>query len=164
MQAMPKILLYSFLLSFVLVPVACGQVDQGKTLDLKYTSIDGKTVDLSKMRGKVVLVDFWATWCPVCVDEMPSVVAIYKKYHDRGFEIVGVSLNEDKGEMLSFMKAAGMVWPQYFDGRGWDNKISTRFDVDVLPTMWLVGRDGKVVSTDASYDLGVQVENALKAP
>src|SRR5471030_1254825 len=67
-----------------------------KPLDLKFTAVDGKKVDLADMRGKVVLIDFWATWCPPCRAEVPDVVATYKKYHDQGFEVVGISLDQDK--------------------------------------------------------------------
>jgi len=161
---MKKLLLCAVLLSCILVPVACGQVDQTKPLDLKYTSVDGKTVDISKLRGKVVLIDFWATWCPPCRGEVPNVVAAYKKYHDQGFEIVGVSLDQDKGALLAFTKENGMVWPQYFDGKGWDNDVSKGFGIDSIPAMWLVGKDGKVITTNAREDLAGQVETALKAP
>ena len=65
-------------------------------LDLHFTAVDGSDVDLSKMRGKVVLIDFWATWCGPCRAELPNVVAAYKKLHDKGFEVVGISLDQDK--------------------------------------------------------------------
>jgi thiol-disulfide isomerase/thioredoxin len=133
-------------------------------LDVKFTSVDGKSIDLSKMRGKVVLVDFWATWCPPCREEVPDVVAAYQKFHDQGFEILGISLDQDKDTMLSFTKDHGMVWPQYFDGKGWDNEISSGFGIQQIPTMWLVGKDGKVITTDAGDDLAGQVAAALKAP
>ena len=96
-----------------------------KPLDLKFTAVDGTEVDLSKLRGKVVLVDFWATWCGPCMAEMPAVLAAYKKYHDKGFEIVGISLDQDKDSLLQVTKDKGMVWPQYFDGKGWGNEISS---------------------------------------
>ena len=147
-----------------LVPlISFAQVDQSKPLKLKYTALDGSTVDLSKLRGKVVLVDFWATWCPPCREEVPKVVAAYKKYHDKGFEIVGVSLDQDKDALVSFTKEHGMVWPQYFDGQGWDNKVSSNFGIDTIPAMWLVGKNGKILTTDASDDLDGNVANALGA-
>jgi len=160
---MHKLLLCAALLSLVLVPVACGQ-DQDKPLDLKYTAVDGTSVDLSKMRGKVVLVDFWATWCPPCRGEVPNVVAAYQKYHDKGFEIVGVSLDQDKDALMSFTKDHGMVWPQYFDGLGWDNAVSKSFGIQSIPAMWLVGKDGKLITTNARDDLAGDIEKALAAP
>jgi thiol-disulfide isomerase/thioredoxin len=161
---MPKFILYTLLLSLAVMPLALGDVDQSKPLDLKYTAVDGKSVDLAKLRGKVVLVDFWATWCPPCRGEVPNVVAAYQKYHAQGFEIVGVSLDQDKDALLAFTKDNGMVWPQYFDGKGWDNEISKGFGIDSIPAMWLVGKDGKVISTNAREDLAGQVAAALKAP
>jgi thiol-disulfide isomerase/thioredoxin len=158
---MNKILLAVALFSVALVVHA--DPDASKPLDLKYTSVDGKSIDLSKMRGKVVLVDFWATWCPPCRAEVPDVVATYQKYHDKGFEIVGVSLDSDKSALLAFTKDHGMTWPQYFDGKGWDNKVSSSFGIDSIPAMWLVGKDGKVITTDARDDLGGNVEKALAA-
>jgi thiol-disulfide isomerase/thioredoxin len=159
---MHKLLLAVVVLA--LVPfTSYAQVDQSKPLDLKYTALDGSTVDLSKLRGKVVLVDFWATWCPPCRGEVPNVVAAYQKYHDKGFDIVGVSLDQDKDALVSFTKEHGMVWPQYFDGQGWDNKVSKSFGIDSIPAMWLVGKDGKVITTDAREDLDGNVANALGA-
>jgi thiol-disulfide isomerase/thioredoxin len=132
-----------------------------KPLDLKYTAVDGTEVDLSKLRGKVVLIDFWATWCPPCREEVPEVVAVYQKYHDKGFEIVGVSLDQSKDALLLFTKANGMIWPEYFDGKGWSNDISSRFGIDMLPAKWIVDKNGMVVSTDGSNDLSGQVEKLL---
>ena len=137
---------------------------KSKPMDLKFAAVDGTTIDLAKLRGKVVLVDFWATWCPPCREEVPNVVATYKKYHDQGFEVLGISLDQDKDALLSFTKENGMVWPQYFDGKGWDNTISKSFGIDSIPAMWLVGKDGKVVTTDARGDLDGQVATLLKAP
>src|SRR2546428_11372592 len=83
--------------------------------DVKFTAVDGREVDLAKLKGKVVLVDFWATWCGPCVGEVPHVVETYKKFHDKGFEIVGISLDQNKDALVNFTKSHGMTWPQYFD-------------------------------------------------
>jgi thiol-disulfide isomerase/thioredoxin len=133
-------------------------------VDLKYTAVDGTAVDVSQMRGKVVLIDFWATWCPPCRGEVPNVVAAYKKYHDQGFEIVGVSLDQDKDALLAFTKDNGMVWPQYFDGKGWDNNVSQSFGINSIPAMWLFDKKGMLVTTDAREDLAGQIEKLLAAP
>jgi len=138
-------------------------VDQTVPLVLKYTAIDGTAVDLANLRGKVVLVDFWATWCPDCRKEVPDVVSAYKKYHEQGFEIVGVSLDKHKDALFAFTKKHGMVWPQYFDGKGWDNEISRGFGIREIPTTWLVGKDGKVIVTDTSGHLDDQIVKALRA-
>jgi thiol-disulfide isomerase/thioredoxin len=137
---------------------------KSKPLDLTYTAADGSTVDLAKMRGKVVMIDFWATWCGPCVEEVPNVVAAYQKYHDKGFEIVGVSLDQDKDAMQTFTKSHGMTWPQYFDGKVWKNDISTRFGIDSIPAMWLIDKKGMLVTMNGRDDLAGQVEKLLNAP
>ncbi len=78
-----------------------------KPLEMKFTALDGSTVDVSQMRGKVVLIDFWATWCPPCMAAVPEIVETYKKLHDRGFEVVGISLDEDKAKVLSVTQSQG---------------------------------------------------------
>ena len=137
---------------------------KSKPLDIKYTAVDGRAVDLSKLRGKVVLVDFWATWCPPCREEVPSVVAAFKKYHDKGFEVIGVSLDQDKDALQSFVKEKDMAWPQYYDGKGWDNEISTRYGIDSIPAMWLLDKKGMLVTTDAREDLDGGIAKLLAAP
>jgi thiol-disulfide isomerase/thioredoxin len=137
---------------------------KAKPLDLKYTALDGRAVDLSKLRGKVVLVDFWATWCPQCLEELPDVVAAFKKYHGQGFEVVGVSLDQDKDALESFVKEKNIPWPQYFDGKGWDNEISSRYGIDSLPVMWLLDKRGMLVSTHPGGNLDAAVAKLLAAP
>ncbi len=159
---MQKLFLITVLFCFIPLLAAKADPDMTKPLDLKFTSVSDKAVDISNLRGKVVLVDFWATWCPPCRGEVPNVVAAYKKYHDQGFEIIGISLDQDKGALLAFTKEHDMTWPQYFDGKGWDNKISSGFGINSIPAMWLVGKDGKLITTDAREDLAGNVEKALK--
>jgi thiol-disulfide isomerase/thioredoxin len=130
-------------------------------MDLKFTAVDGTEIDLSQFRGKVVLIDFWATWCGPCVGEVPHVVETYKKYHSQGFEIVGISLDQKKESLLSFIQKNEMVWPQYFDGQGWHNKISSQYGIRAIPAMWLIDKQGKVVSKNARQGLADQVAKLL---
>ena len=132
-----------------------------KPLDLKFTSVDGHEVDLANMRGKVVLIDFWATWCGPCVQELPNVLKAYEKLHPKGFEIVGISLDQDKGALEKFVKEKNMTWPQFFDGKGWKNEISTKYGISSIPAMWLVDKKGMVVSTNARGKLEELVEKHL---
>jgi thiol-disulfide isomerase/thioredoxin len=133
-----------------------------KPLEMKFTAVDGREVDLSKMRGKVVLIDFWATWCGPCVAELPNVIKAYKELHPKGFEIVGISLDSDKAELESFVKERGMEWPQYFDGKGWQNEISSKYGINSIPAMWLLDKKGMVVSTNARAGLEEKVAKLLE--
>ena len=117
------------------------------TLDWKFTAVDGSPVDLTQWHGKYVLVDFWASWCPDCLREMPDVAAAYQRYHDRGLEVVGVSLDQDRDAMLGFIKKHALPWPQEFDGNGWKTPYATRYGVGGIPEMWLVDHEGHVVAT-----------------
>jgi thiol-disulfide isomerase/thioredoxin len=131
-------------------------------LDLKFKAVDGTDVDLATLRGKVVLVDFWATWCGPCRGEIPNVVATYNQLHKDGFEIVGVSLDQSKEKLIAFTQQAGMTWPQYFDGKGWANDISSRYGINAIPAAWLVDKKGVVRSTQArGADLADQVKALL---
>ena len=135
---------------------------KSKPLDIKFTAVDGREVDLSKMRGKVVLIDFWATWCGPCVAELPNVLKAYKELHPKGFEIVGISLDSDKAKLESFVKDKGMEWPQFFDGKGWKNEIATTYDIHSIPAMWLVDQKGMVIDTAARGGLEEKVAKLLK--
>ena len=133
----------------------------GKPLDIKFTAVDGREVDVNKMPGKVVLIDFWATWCGPCVAEIPNVKKAYDKLHGKGFEIVGISFDSDKDKLKEFVQEKDMPWPQYFDGAGWGNKFGKQFGINGIPTMWLVDKKGVLREMHARDRLEGKVEELL---
>jgi thiol-disulfide isomerase/thioredoxin len=133
----------------------------GKPVELQFMAVDGREVDLAKMKGKVVLIDFWATWCPPCVAEVPDVVAAYDKLHSKGFEIIGVSLDKDKNSLTQFVASQKMAWPQFFDGQYWQNKYARQFGIESIPAMWLLDKKGNLRDMNGRLDLGGKVEKLL---
>jgi len=129
--------------------------------DFAVAGLDGKPLSVGALKGKVVLVDFWATWCGPCRGELPNVIATYKKHHAGGFEIIGVSLDSDRDKLDAFLKKTdGMTWPQYFDGQGWQNKLAVKYGVESIPFAVLIGPDGNILGKDLR---GEDLENAVAA-
>lgn len=118
-----------------------------KPVDLQFTATDGTKIDLRDFRGKVVLVDFWASWCPDCIRELPTVQKVYDKYKDQDLVLIGISLDKDAKALANFVAKKSLPWPQYFDGKGWDNEFAVKYGVRSIPEMWLVDRQGALVTT-----------------
>jgi peroxiredoxin len=111
-------------------------------------AIDGSPISLGNWKGKVVLIDFWATWCGPCMRELPNVKNAYATYHGQGFEVLGISLDVDKAQLRQAITAQAIPWPQLFDGGGWDAAIARQCAVHSIPTTFLIGRDGTLVAAD----------------
>ena len=164
---------------------AAGQLKlielQSHPMDLAFTAVDGRAVDLNKLRGKVVLIDFWATWCGPCIAELPNVKKVYAAYHDKGFEVISISLEnagltpkdtpeqtaakleKAKKKLTDFTTKEEMPWPQQFDGKFWNNEIAKSFGISGIPAMFLLDPEGKVASTEArGTRLEAEVRRLLK--
>ena len=133
----------------------------GKPVAINFTAVDGSKIDLTKMQGKVVLVDFWATWCGPCVAGLPEVIETYEKFHAKGFEIVGISFDQKKDALTKFIADRKMTWVQYFDGLGWQNKIGTEYGINSIPAMWLIDKKGNLRDMNGRANLAEKVEKML---
>lgn len=133
----------------------------GQPFEIAFTAVDGREIDSKKLKGKVLLIDFWATWCGPCIQELPNVLKAYNALNKEGFEILGISLDKSKPNLEHFLAEQKMTWPQYFDGKGWGNKFVIENNIMAVPTMWLVDKKGILRDLQAREGLESKVKELL---
>lgn len=149
--------------------MAKAPVIGSKAPDIELTGTDGKTVKLSSLKGKMVLIDFWASWCGPCRKENPNVVEVYNKYkkvkfkNGKGFEIFSVSLDRDEAAWKKAIKDDGLVWKSHV----WDkeNKAGAAYGVQYIPNAFLIDGEGKIVALGEScrgLNLHVELDKQKK--
>lgn len=143
------------------VDYATGQ--KAPSFEVKTT--DGKTVKFPEdFKGKVVLLDFWATWCGPCKVELPNVIAAYQQYHSQGLEILGISLDREgaKARLEAFRKDNNMPWPQIYDGKFWKAALVAQYGVHGIPMPLLVDGDSGIILAEAYEARGPKLAPAIK--
>jgi peroxiredoxin len=134
-----------------------GKVGLAKSMiapDFTLNDIEGDSHTLSGYRGKIVLVDFWATWCPPCVVEVPHFVKLYNKYKEKGFVILGVSLDTDKDRLINFIEEKKMGYPVLVNA----GDVSVIYAVEAIPTAYMIDREGKIAGKFVGYRPGYEKE------
>lgn len=140
------------------------QVAIGQTApDFTLPDVNGKPFTLSSLRGKYVLLDFWASWCGPCREENPNVVATYKEFKNKNFTVLGVSLDKEKKDWVGAIKSDGLEWKQVSDLKYWNNAAAALYSVEAIPYNVLIDPTGKVIATSLrGSDLTNKLTEVLK--
>ncbi len=135
----------------------------GESIEVSFTSLDGENIDLASLKGKVVVVDFWATWCGPCLEELPGLKDLYEKHHADGLEILGLSRDTDGETLQHFITKEKLPWPMHADALPDGKNYAAKYGAFAIPKTILIGKDGKVAATDLfGPQLEAKVEELLK--
>jgi thiol-disulfide isomerase/thioredoxin len=118
----------------------------GKSIALRGTSVTGQTIDLASLKGKTVLVHYWATWCEPCKDDLKTLRTLQEKYKAKGFTLIGIALDNDKSSVTQYLRTDNLPWPQLYEDGGLDSRFANEMGILTLPTMFLIDAQGKVVN------------------
>ena len=131
-------------------PTTEQAVTENQYTDISLPGTQGQVVKVSDYVGKnkLVLIDFWASWCAPCRAEMPTVVKAYDLYHKKGLEIVGVSLDQNKDNWVNAIELLGQKWPQMSDLKGWNSKGAELYGIQSIPANVLINEKGEIVARD----------------
>jgi thiol-disulfide isomerase/thioredoxin len=158
-----KRVLASFAAVFVVVSSAPAAVNVGDKPKLEFKAIDGTAVTSEKLKGRIVVVDFWATWCQPCMAMAGEMVELNKQYGDKGLQMIGVSLDQNRAALERVCKEQNFTWPQQFDGKGWDNAIWKQWGERGIPFTVLLSPDGTVLwKGHPGGGLKQQIDKAFK--
>lgn len=119
-------------------------------MELKFTALDGRTVDLAQLRGQVVLIDCWATWCAPCVKELPHVKAALDRWGTKGFAVIGISFDRaaDRAKLVKFVADQGLSWPQWANDPDGPKRFGQQYNIRSIPATFLLGKDGRLITTE----------------
>jgi len=140
----------------------------GKPFELEFTeATKGTTINMKGLKGKVVVLDFWATWCGPCIAEMPNMKKLYAEYKDKGVEFIGVSLDQPKEQggldkLKEYVAKNDIQWPQYYQGNYWNSEFSKGWGINSIPCVFVVDADGKLYSVEARGKLETMIPELLK--
>ncbi len=138
-----------------------SQIKKGKPApEISLINMEGNQINLSDLKGKVVLIDFWASWCGPCRNNNPRLIKLYQKYHDKGFEILGVSIDNNAQDWKQAVNEDHLEWIQVDDKNGWNASTAKVYNVNAIPSSFLIDKDGIIREIDLE---GRQLESKIKS-